>query len=1226
MRWREQQEEHLRVAQRPALSSEEVRDFVDRFMPTYKAYLSGLYAEPGSTSYREYVPSSLDSKPRLVLEIDEQRRPSDPSQSIMERYQKLEKIGEGTYGIVYKAKDRVTGEVIALKKIRLEAEDEGIPSTAIREISLLKELQHINIVRLYNIVHTERKLTLVFEYLDQDLKKYLDVCEKGLDTPIMKSFLYQLLRGIAYCHQHRVLHRDLKPQNLLINREGELKLADFGLARAFGIPVRSYTHEVVTLWYRAPDVLMGSRKYSTPVDIWSVGCIFAEMANGGPLFAGTSEPDQLDRIFRLLGTPTPEIFPAIVDLPDYRRDFPVYQTPATLAHLVPTLDADGVDLLEQMLHYDPAKRITATDAMKHPYFHDLSPALTSINCPRSFSSHQRQQLCRHADELGDGPARCATAAVGRHVLKTPTPDEFARLLALCDSARDAGPATCWAAFPSTMASDWRAAMLRVCRGAADARPAACVQRAKSVVQQPSSATIDAVAELCAAFDGDLDVLGDCLQTAPRSLPEDGRLRLCRHARASSVPSAVDCAKQLLSRRHVHADVVAEVCATADRTRDREPQTCVLTATQALRWMEPAALPVLCGDAAPASSAPVDCAVALRSWFDTTYRSRTGALSYASLALLCRQARDATAVAAIRACAQQLPRELFAVDAVQRLCRPPADAQASESTPAQCVLDARRLLFPSSSSSPAKQEQAELLVALCDGAFSRAPSLCVAQGKTSLLRDLQPQDLVALCRGATSEAPQRCLRSIRASILQRLGASQATQLCAGATSLAIGPADCANALEPAGASVLSAHGVALCHGATSVAPAECFLSAPRHFADAVKTSLCRSATSSTGPLQCAALAVSRLPQALDKAELCRGAASVSPSVCANAAPFGMSARDLLTLCALAEDDTPARCAQLVPPTLGIAWPAVAAVCQRARHTTPANCLVFRVRRREAVGPQLLRDCRAVRAEPSTLEVASFGFECAELLPGCPILLTALVLDQFGQEMPSLHGGHVHVSATADGAPDELVLIAGPTLAPIVNGTARFERFRFSVAGNFTLRLRSPSVADSFLARLQIHENVTARETTDRCTRLFSAMTCPSELPTSPHTSVSMTLLALAHRYVFAALSCEAFWLDEHSGLRFHGVTPTTRLYSLHTMAYKLLTGHGIPTASMRPWELLGVAADANRSTIRKAYHRLSLEWHPDKWSTALATPLRDRVEHIYALVNQAYEQLFTADAT
>ena len=111
--------------------------------------------------------------------------------------------------------------------------------------------------------------------MDQDLKKYLDVCEGGLESTFVKSFLFQLLTGVAYCHHHRVLHRDLKPQNLLINREGELKLADFGLARAFGIPVRSYTHEVVTLWYRAPDVLLGSRKYSTPVDIWSIGCFFA---------------------------------------------------------------------------------------------------------------------------------------------------------------------------------------------------------------------------------------------------------------------------------------------------------------------------------------------------------------------------------------------------------------------------------------------------------------------------------------------------------------------------------------------------------------------------------------------------------------------------------------------------------------------------------------------------------------------------------------------------------------------------------------------------------------------------------------------------------------------------------------------------------------------------------------------------------------------------------------
>lgn len=294
----------------------------------------------------------------------------------MERYQKLEKIGEGTYGVVYKAKDRVTGEIIALKKIRLEAEDEGIPSTAIREISLLKELQHPNIVRLYDVVHTERKLTLVFEFLDQDLKKYLDVCgDAGLDPPILKSFLYQLLTGVAYCHNHRVLHRDLKPPNLLINREGQLKLADFGLARAFGIPVRSYTHEVVTLWYRAPDVLLGSRKYSTPVDVWSVGCIFAEMANGRPLVAGTSESDQLDRIFRLLGTPSPsKDYPGLVDLPEYSPDaLPRYPPPrGGFGALCPTLDAAGVDLLSKMLRYDPAERITAADALEHPFFYDMT--------------------------------------------------------------------------------------------------------------------------------------------------------------------------------------------------------------------------------------------------------------------------------------------------------------------------------------------------------------------------------------------------------------------------------------------------------------------------------------------------------------------------------------------------------------------------------------------------------------------------------------------------------------------------------------------------------------------------------------------------------------------------------------------------------------------------------------------------------------------------------------
>jgi cyclin-dependent kinase len=236
------------------------------------------------------------------------------------------------------------------------------------------------------VVHAEKKLTLVFEYLDQDLKKYLDVCIGGMEINIVKSFLYQLITGVAYCHHHRVLHRDLKPQNLLINREGELKLADFGLARAFGIPVRSYTHEVVTLWYRAPDVLLGSRKYSTPVDIWSIGCILAEMVNGTPLFTGTSEEVQLDTIFRHLGTPTEASYPGISELPDWRPDFPVYPPPSeggSLRGLVPKLEPAGVQLLESMLVYDPARRITAQDARKHEFFNSLPESIKMVGSDMS---------------------------------------------------------------------------------------------------------------------------------------------------------------------------------------------------------------------------------------------------------------------------------------------------------------------------------------------------------------------------------------------------------------------------------------------------------------------------------------------------------------------------------------------------------------------------------------------------------------------------------------------------------------------------------------------------------------------------------------------------------------------------------------------------------------------------------------------------------------------------
>lgn len=218
-------------------------------------------------------------------------------------------------------------------------------------------------------MHAEKKLYLVFEYLDQDLKRFMDSVT-SLRPALVKSYLFQLINGIAFCHSHRVLHRDLKPQNLLIDRTGKLKLADFGLARAFGIPVRHYTHEVVTLWYRAPEILLGARKYSTPVDIWSIGCIFAEMVMRKPLFPGDSEIDQLHKIFQALGTPTDEMWDGVTELPDFSPRFPRWHK-KHIRETVTNLDHNGLDLLSQMLIYDPLKRINASAALQHPYFNDL---------------------------------------------------------------------------------------------------------------------------------------------------------------------------------------------------------------------------------------------------------------------------------------------------------------------------------------------------------------------------------------------------------------------------------------------------------------------------------------------------------------------------------------------------------------------------------------------------------------------------------------------------------------------------------------------------------------------------------------------------------------------------------------------------------------------------------------------------------------------------------------
>ncbi|XP_013408537.1 cyclin-dependent kinase 14-like [Lingula anatina] len=316
-------------------------------------------------------------------------------------YEKLEKLGEGSYATVYKGLSNLTNQIVALKEIRLQ-EEEGAPFTAIREASLLKGLRHANIVILHDIIHTRESLTFVFEYVHTDLSQYLEKHQGGLNPLNVKLFLFQLLRGLSYCHQRRILHRDLKPQNLLISEVGELKLADFGLARAKSVPSRTYSHEVVTLWYRPPDVLLGSTDYTTSLDIWGVGCIFTEMISGVATFPGMKDAfDQLDKIWRILGTPTEETWEGVSRFPNYKKGKFYKYSRQRLSQAIPKLGLvrHAEDLANHFLQLDSAKRISAKNAMYHDYFSDLPPRIHELPDVASIYTIPGLRLVPEKDQL-----------------------------------------------------------------------------------------------------------------------------------------------------------------------------------------------------------------------------------------------------------------------------------------------------------------------------------------------------------------------------------------------------------------------------------------------------------------------------------------------------------------------------------------------------------------------------------------------------------------------------------------------------------------------------------------------------------------------------------------------------------------------------------------------------------------------------------------------------------
>ncbi|KAM3505331.1 hypothetical protein MY10362_003034 [Beauveria mimosiformis] len=298
--------------------------------------------------------------------------------SSVEDYDKLNDIEEGTYGWVARATRRATGEVVALKRLKLDPADRsGLPVTGLREIQILHDCKHRNVVTLEEVVvgsdvnRMDNSIFLVLEFVEHDIKSILDDMPEPFLASEIKCLLQQLTVGVAYLHENWILHRDLKTSNLLLNNRGQLKIADFGMARYVGDPAPKLTQLVVTLWYRAPELLLGAKTYDTAVDMWSVGCVFGELIAREPLLQGTNEADQVTKIFELCGVPTEDSWPGFRKLPNARSlRFP--KTAAVTGSVIrakfPSMTSAGAALLTELLALDPDARPSAKQMLQHEYF------------------------------------------------------------------------------------------------------------------------------------------------------------------------------------------------------------------------------------------------------------------------------------------------------------------------------------------------------------------------------------------------------------------------------------------------------------------------------------------------------------------------------------------------------------------------------------------------------------------------------------------------------------------------------------------------------------------------------------------------------------------------------------------------------------------------------------------------------------------------------------------
>ncbi|KAI8643204.1 Pkinase-domain-containing protein [Parasitella parasitica] len=308
-------------------------------------------------------------------ELNEVGYPCQTSEDPSTLFEKIGQVGEGTYGKVYKARNGKTGKLMALKRIRMKTEKDGFPITAMREIKLLQKLKHERIVELQEIMVAKGSVYMVLEYMDHDLSGILGHPNFNFEPAHAKSLVKQMLEGLAYLHHMGILHRDIKGSNLLINNRGELKIADFGLARVFEKNrAHDYTNRVITLWYRPPELLLGATAYGPAVDIWSVGCIMLEFFTGKAVFNGQDEVSQLDSIYKIMGTPSAETWPKAKELPWFEMVRPAESYVSKFRESYQSLLSPGaLELSEALLSMDPLNRPTAAQALQFGYFKNELP-------------------------------------------------------------------------------------------------------------------------------------------------------------------------------------------------------------------------------------------------------------------------------------------------------------------------------------------------------------------------------------------------------------------------------------------------------------------------------------------------------------------------------------------------------------------------------------------------------------------------------------------------------------------------------------------------------------------------------------------------------------------------------------------------------------------------------------------------------------------------------------